>query len=63
MSVVAVITASTIATAVDGPFVAPQFGRDAEAAFLRLMNQIFGVAFVVEGALKTLALGFSYFDK
>ena len=63
MSVVAIITASTIATAVDGPFVAPQFGRGREAVFLQLINRIFGLAFVAEGALKLMAMGMSYFDK
>ena len=54
--VVSIITLSTIVTAVDGPFVSAEFGRGFEAKSIRLLNQIFGVAFVIEGALKLVCI-------
>ena len=55
--IVAVILASTISTAYDGPFVAAEFGQKSGASGLNWANNIFGIFFLVEGLLKIAAFG------
>ena len=55
--VVVVITASTIATAVDGPFIKAEYGMARSERGLRLANSAFGAAFWMEMILKLCAYG------
>lgn len=55
--VLASIAASTILTAVDGPFVKAKFGRASDEAMLDYFNWLFGSLFLVEGIVKITALG------
>ena len=52
-----VITAFTITTAVDGPYLKARFGNGRQEEVLQQLNIFFGAAFLVEGILKILVLG------